>query len=104
MRSQTISTTAEAHPFMPAQPGFDPTWIGSIAAVLTTVAFAPQAIKAWRTRSTEDISLIMFLMLTVGICLWLIYGLLIRDMPLVFANTATLVLAGAVLVAKIRFR
>ena len=84
--------------------GFDPTWVGTSAAVLTTVAFAPQAIKAWRSRSTADVSLAMFLMLTTGITLWLIYGLLIGDGPLIAANTVTLILALAILAAKIKYR
>lgn len=85
-------------------PAFDPSWIGLAAATLTTTAFAPQAIKAWRTRSTHDVSLGMFLMLVVGIALWLTYGLLIDDMPLIAANTVTLGLAGTILAAKLRFR
>ena len=85
-------------------PAFDPSWIGLAAVTLTTTAFAPQAIKAWRTRSTQDVSLGMFLMLVVGIALWLTYGLLIDDMPLIAANTVTLGLAGTILAAKLRFR
>lgn len=81
-----------------------PTWIGIAAAILTTSAFAPQAIQAWRSRSTRDVSLTMFSMMVAGIVLWLIYGLLIGDLPLILANTVTLLLAGAILVAKIRFR
>jgi len=83
--------------------GIDPAWIGIAAAILTTAAYAPQAIQAWRTRSTKDVSLPMFLMMVSGILLWLIYGLLIGDLPLILANAMTLLLAGAILVAKIRF-
>lgn len=83
---------------------FSPTWIGIAAAVLTTAAFAPQAIQAWRTRSTKDVSLAMFSLMVSGIALWLAYGLLINDLPLIVANAITLVLAGSILVAKIRFR
>lgn len=83
---------------------FSPTWIGIAAAILTTAAFAPQAIQAWRSRSTRDVSLAMFSMMVAGIVLWLIYGLLIGDLPLILANAVTLLLAGAILVAKIRFR
>lgn len=83
---------------------FSPTWIGIAAALLTTAAFAPQAIKAWRYRSTRDISLAMFTMMVAGIILWLIYGILIDDVPLILANAVTLILASAILVAKIRFR
>jgi len=83
---------------------FSPTWIGIAAAILTTTAFAPQAIQAWRTRSTRDVSLTMFSLMVAGILLWLVYGILIGDLPLILANGITLLLAGAILVAKIRFR
>jgi len=83
---------------------FSPTWIGIAAAALTTVAYAPQAIKVWRSRSTRDVSFAMFALMVSGIALWLLYGILIRDLPLILANAVTLVLAGAILVAKIRFR
>ncbi len=89
---------------MAAEIAFNPAWIGGAAAILTTAAFAPQAVKAWRTRSTDDISFAMFAMLMAGICLWLAYGVLIQDTPLIVANAVTLVLAGAILAAKIRFR
>lgn len=83
---------------------FSPTWIGIAAAILTTTAFAPQAIQAWRTRSTKDVSLAMFTLMVSGIVLWLVYGLLIGDLPLIIANGVTLLLAGSILVAKLRFR
>jgi len=83
---------------------FSPTWIGMAAAVLTTAAFAPQAMKAWQSRSTKDVSLAMFTMMVAGNTLWLIYGILIEDAPLIIANAVTLILAGAILAAKIRFR
>lgn len=79
-------------------------WIGMAAAVLTTAAYAPQAFKVWRSRSTRDISLAMFGMMVTGIALWLAYGLLIGDLPLILANGVTLLFAGAILVAKLRFR
>jgi MtN3 and saliva related transmembrane protein len=83
---------------------FSPTWIGMAAALLTTAAYAPQAIKVWRSRSTRDVSLAMFSMMVVGLVLWLTYGILIADVPLIVANAVTLVLAASILVAKIRFR
>ena len=55
------------------------TLLGLTAATLTTLAFLPQVIKSWRSRETRDVSLGMFAVLTVGIILWLIYGLLIGD-------------------------
>lgn len=79
------------------------TLIGISAGTLTTLAFLPQALRAWKTRSTADVSLVMFLAMCAGIVLWLIYGLLLADLPLIIANGVTLGLALAVLVAKLRF-
>ena len=78
-------------------------WIGFIAAACTTFAFIPQAIRVWRTHSVEDISLAMYLILVTGIALWIVYGARIHSMPVLIANCVTLVLAGAVLVGKLRF-
>ena len=76
--------------------------VGILAGTLTTLAFLPQVLKAWRSRSTRDVSLNMYLVLTTGILLWLIYGALLGDLPLILANGVTLVLAVAVLVLKVR--
>lgn len=77
--------------------------LGFAAAMCTTLAFAPQVMKVWRTRSTADISLGMFLVLVFGIVLWLIYGLLSGDGPLIACNAVTLVLAGAILFMKLKY-
>jgi len=77
--------------------------LGFAAATCTTLAFAPQFIKVWKTRSTEDISLGMFLAMMLGVALWLIYGLLSGDAPLVAANAITMLLAGGILVMKLRY-
>jgi len=77
--------------------------LGFAAATCTTLAFAPQFIKVWRTRSTEDISLGMFLVLVLGVALWLLYGLLSGDGPLIASNAITLVLAGAILFMKLKY-
>jgi MtN3 and saliva related transmembrane protein len=76
--------------------------IGLGAAGCTTVAYVPQVVKAWRTRSTADISLYMFLLMVTGIALWLIYGIVIRDLPLIVSNIVTLCLTGTVLGLKLR--
>ena len=78
-------------------------WIGSIAAALTTVAFVPQVWKVWRTRNTHDISLGMYALFTCGVAMWLVYGVLLGSWPIVIANSTTLLLAGAVLLMKLRF-
>lgn len=78
------------------------TLIGLSAGCPTTLAFLPQARKAWRTNSTRDLSLPTFLMLCTGIILWLIYGFLLRDLPLLIANGITFVFAAVILWIKMR--
>lgn len=75
-----------------------PTYLGYIAALLTTFAFLPQAIKTIRTRDTSGLSLVMYACLTVGIVLWFIYGYLIGDGALIWANGITFLFALPVLV------
>ena len=77
--------------------------VGFIAAVFTTFAFVPQVIKVWRTHSTADISLGMYSLFTLGVALWLAYGILLDAWPIILANIITLLLAGAVLVMKVKF-
>lgn len=76
---------------------------GLVAGFLTTLAYVPQVLKVWRSRSARDISLGMFLLMNAGIALWLVYGLLIESPGLIIANAVTLFLTAAVLVAKLRF-
>ena len=78
------------------------TLIGLAAAFCTTAAYLPQVLHTWRTRSTGDLSLPMFLVMTTGVALWLIYGLIIGDAPLIFANGTTFVLTGTILYFKLR--
>lgn len=78
-------------------------WIGSAAATLTTTAFIPQAWQVWRSRYTADISLGMYALFTLGVALWLSYGILLGSWPIIVANCITLVLAGAVLAMKLKF-
>lgn len=77
--------------------------IGFAAAILTTIAFVPQVMKVWRTRATQDISFGMYALFTLGVALWLVYGILIESWPVVAANAVTLLLAGAVLAMKVKF-
>ncbi|TSE34286.1 SemiSWEET transporter [Tepidimonas charontis] len=77
--------------------------IGSLAAVLTTISFVPQAWHTWRTKDVAAISLGMYAIFTTGVALWLIYGLLLRAWPIVAANVVTLLLASAILAMRIRY-
>lgn len=77
-------------------------WLGFAAAGLTTASFLPQAWLTFRTRDVSGISLAMYSAFTLGIVLWLLYGIRLGAWPLIVANTITLVLAGAVLLMKVR--
>ena len=76
--------------------------IGYCAAFLTTIAFMPQAIQSWRTRDLSGVSLGMYSLFTVGVGLWLIYGLIIEKWPLILANALTFALALSILLLKLR--
>lgn len=78
--------------------------IGALAGILTTTAFLPQVIKAWKTKQTKDISLGMFAILTIGVALWLVYGILINSLPVIIANVVTFILALAILILKIKYK
>jgi MtN3 and saliva related transmembrane protein len=78
------------------------TFLGLAAAFCTTAAYLPQVVKTWRTRSTGDLSLPMFLVMTTGVFLWLVYGMILRDVPLIAANSATLGLTATILYFKLR--
>ena len=79
-------------------------YIGFFAAFCTTIAFLPQALKVWKTKSTKDISLYMFVIFTIGVLSWLVYGIIISDLPIIFANAVTLVLSLFILVCKLRYK
>jgi len=85
---------------MAASPFFDV--VGYAAALLTTLSFVPQARKSWVTRDLSGISLTMYSLFTLGVALWMVYGLAIGSWPVILANAITLALAGMVLVLKIR--
>ena len=77
-------------------------YTGYTAALCTTGAYVPQVLRVWRTRSTQDISLKMFLVLVTGLSLWLVYGFWKGEIPLIAANSVTLMLASTILYFKIK--
>ncbi|HYD96027.1 MAG TPA: SemiSWEET transporter [Noviherbaspirillum sp.] len=79
-------------------------WVGTIAATLTTVAFAPQALMTLKTRNVEGISLSMYSIFSAGVFFWLLFGVLIKSWPMIIANTVTLVLAMTILTLKLKYR
>jgi MtN3 and saliva related transmembrane protein len=79
------------------------TLIGYFAGFLTTVAFVPQVLKTWKSKSAADLSLGMFSVFSLGVLCWLIYGILLAEVPMIFWNTVTLILALGLLVMKLKF-
>ena len=77
--------------------------LGLIAGSLTTVAFVPQLLKVWKTKSANDISYIMFILFILGIVLWEIYGWEIHSFPVILFNIITFILGSAILSLKYIF-
>jgi MtN3 and saliva related transmembrane protein len=77
--------------------------VGLAAGFLTTVAFVPQVMKVWKSRSARDVSLATFTAFAIGVALWLAYGILKQEPPIIVWNAVTLVLAVAILAMKLRF-
>ncbi len=78
--------------------------LGFLAGTLTTISFLPQVHKTWRTGRSDDLSWGMLLIFSLGVLLWLIYGLVLHEAPIIAANAATLVLLIAIVVMKAKQR
>ena len=76
--------------------------VGTIAATLTTISFLPQTVKVIRTKHTKDLSLVMYILLTVGIALWTFYGVLFGQWPIIISNIVALPLTATILYMKLR--
>jgi len=79
------------------------TLIGLVAAILTTTSLVPQLIKSWRMKETRDISLLMFLIMGVGIFLWMVYGFLIHNLPLIASNSISFAFVLIILFFKLKY-
>jgi MtN3 and saliva related transmembrane protein len=78
-------------------------WVSAIAATLTTAAFVPQALHIIRHRETKAISLVMYVAFAAGVALWLVFGILIHNWPIMISNAITLALNSAIVVMKLRY-
>lgn len=81
----------------------NPTGIGLVAGAITSVAAIPQVVKSLRTRHTRDISIWQPLLLAIGVALWMIYGILINDLPLILANIIPLACNSALCAMKLHY-
>ena len=79
-------------------------YLGYFAGTLTVASFLPQVIRTWQTQQTRDLSLGMFTLLTTASTLWIIYGAVTADWPVILTNGGMVALNGALAVAKVRYR
>lgn len=77
--------------------------LGIAAGVLTTAAFLPQLIRVIKTKHTKDLSLVTFSLFSLGVFLWLAYGILLKEVPIILANAFTLVFAVLIVIMKIKY-
>ena len=77
--------------------------LGFTAAILTTLCWLPQALKTLRTKDTKSLSLVTQSVLALGVVLWLIYGILVGNAPIILANSVTFVLVALILAMKLRY-
>ncbi len=78
--------------------------LGMIAGCISSITFLPQVIKTWRTKSASDISLLMFTFATISVIIWLVYGILLKNTPIIFTNSMVLMFSLIMLYFKYKFR
>ena len=78
-------------------------YVGYVAGALTVVSYFPQAVRAWKTKQVKDLSRMMLVMLVAANVLWITYGVVSSSLPIIITNVGTLLLTGAIFVAKLRF-
>jgi MtN3 and saliva related transmembrane protein len=78
--------------------------LGMAAGSISAITFLPQVIKTWKTKSAGDISLLMFAFATISVIMWLIYGIILKDIPIIYTNSLVLLCSLIMLYFKFRFR
>jgi MtN3 and saliva related transmembrane protein len=78
-------------------------WVGYAAGTLTTIAFVPQVLHVWKTKRADDLHIGTLVIFTVGVALWVVYGIAVRELPVILANAVTLVLQCAIIFLKVRY-
>lgn len=77
--------------------------LGMAAGSISAITFLPQVIKTWKTKSADDISLLMFTFATISVIMWLVYGIILRNVPIIYTNSLVLVCSLIMLYFKFRF-
>jgi MtN3 and saliva related transmembrane protein len=78
--------------------------LGLAAAAVTVIAFSPQVVKVWKTKSTKDISLGMFSLFSISVLLWFFYGILTQDTPIIIANALVFIQASIIVAFKVKYK
>tara|TARA_R110002126_G_scaffold142037_3_gene287564 strand:+ start:22230 stop:22484 length:255 start_codon:yes stop_codon:yes gene_type:complete len=78
--------------------------LGFCAAILTTISFLPQVIKIYKSKETKSISFAMYVVLSLGVLMWLVYGFHLKSMPMIIANAITLILTIYILFMKMKYK
>lgn len=78
--------------------------LGMVAGTISSVTFLPQVIKTWQSKSAKDISLWMFLLVTFSVVLWLIYGIILGSIPIIYTNAMVLIMSLIMLWFKFKFK
>lgn len=77
--------------------------LGMAAGSISAITFLPQVIKTWKTKSADDISLLMFTFATVSVVMWLVYGIILQDVPIIYTNSLVLICSLIMLYFKFRY-
>lgn len=77
--------------------------LGMTAGTISSITFLPQVIKTWQTKSAKDISVWMFLLVTLSVILWLAYGIFLKSIPIIYTNSAVLLMSLIMLYFKWKF-
>jgi|LGOV01.1.fsa_nt_gb MtN3 and saliva related transmembrane protein len=78
--------------------------VGLVAGVLTTIAYLPQVRKTWKTKSVKELSLSMYIVMFVGVMLWLTYGILLQSISIILANIVTGALTSTLIYLKLKYK
>jgi MtN3 and saliva related transmembrane protein len=78
--------------------------LGMTAGCISAITFLPQVIKTWQTKSAADISLLMFTFATISVIMWLVYGIILQNIPIIFTNSMVLIFSLIMLYFKFRFK
>lgn len=78
--------------------------LGLIAGCISGITFLPQVVKTWKTKSAADISLLMFTFATISVIMWLVYGIILGNIPIIFTNSMVLIFSVIMLYFKFRFK